>query len=72
MTPIVIRSLDTGAIHLVDNDGDVATKPPDSTAKKLWSKFYSPGREEKELEKELEKGHSAPFSLFGDCICWGN
>eukprot|EP00519_Triparma_laevis_P008064 CAMPEP_0182501716 /NCGR_PEP_ID=MMETSP1321-20130603/12006_1 /TAXON_ID=91990 /ORGANISM="Bolidomonas sp., Strain RCC1657" /LENGTH=63 /DNA_ID=CAMNT_0024706449 /DNA_START=134 /DNA_END=321 /DNA_ORIENTATION=- len=39
-TPIVVKNLDTGNIHLVDGDGDVAAKPPDSVAKKLWKRFY--------------------------------
>mmetsp|Transcript_10939 Transcript_10939/g.19792 ORF Transcript_10939/g.19792 Transcript_10939/m.19792 type:complete len:85 (+) Transcript_10939:170-424(+) len=56
-TPIVVKNLDTGNIHLVDGDGDVAAKPPDSVAKKLWKRFYhtehsAPGGSEKMVEEE--------------------
>jgi hypothetical protein len=51
-TPVIIKSLDTGAFHLVDNDGDVNVKPPDSVAKRLWARFY----EEESLEKEATEG----------------
>mmetsp|Transcript_5946 Transcript_5946/g.11260 ORF Transcript_5946/g.11260 Transcript_5946/m.11260 type:complete len:97 (+) Transcript_5946:131-421(+) len=49
-TPIVIKNLDTGNIHMVDEDGDVCARPPDSVGKRLWTRFY--GGEEHKHEKD--------------------
>lgn len=66
----MVKNLDTGNIHLVDGDGDVAAKPPDSVAKKLWKRFYHAehglegGGSEKMVEEEDNVKQPA------GCWCW--